>query len=156
MNTGEGTSGYCDNCGAGLTNAFCGGCGQKVQSRNPSAHDLIHDFTHETLHVDGRIFGSVQKLLLAPGFLTCEYFNGRRVRWVSPIRLYLIFSVAYFVLASAAAARGLHVVGPVDTDPQTVSALQRLGFASEAELRETMTDAQKHWGPRVLFVLVPL
>jgi hypothetical protein len=59
-------------------------------------HDLLHDVTHEFLHVDSKIFRTVKHLLLTPGFLTREYFNGRRTRYVSPIRIYLVFSVIYF------------------------------------------------------------
>jgi hypothetical protein len=86
----------CYNCKARLTGPFCGACGQKAQSLNPSARDLLHDVTHEMLHVDGRIVRSVQRLLFSPGFLSREQFEGRRARWISPIRLYLIFSVIYF------------------------------------------------------------
>jgi hypothetical protein len=116
MSDVERMSGRCDNCGTERTDAFCGHCGQKARPRNPTSHDILHELTHEMLHVDGRIFRSVRELLTGPGLLTLEYFEGRRVRWVSPIRLYLIFSVAYFVLASAAATRVVHVVGSVDTD----------------------------------------
>jgi hypothetical protein len=35
-----------------------------------------------------------------PGFLTKEYFAGRRVRWVLPLKLYLSASVIYFLLLS--------------------------------------------------------
>jgi eukaryotic-like serine/threonine-protein kinase len=63
-------------------------------------HDLFHDVTHEFLHVDSKIFRTVKLLLLKPGFLTREYFEGRRVRYVSPIRLYLVFSVLYFAAST--------------------------------------------------------
>ena len=58
--------------------------------------------------MDGRVFRSVRKLFLAPGFLTREQFEGRRAPWLSPVRLYLIFSVAYFALMSIAGT-GLNV-----------------------------------------------
>jgi Protein of unknown function (DUF3667) len=156
MSDVERMSARCDNCGTERTDAFCGHCGQKARPRNPTSHDILHELTNEMLHVDGRIFRSVRQLLTGPGLLTLEYFEGRRVRWVSPIRLYLIFSVAYFVLASAAATRVVHVVGSVDTDSETITTLRRLGFESEGALREAITDAGTQWGPRVLFVLVPM
>jgi len=86
----------CPNCGRDLEGAYCAACGQKVAPLNPTFHDLMHDIVHEFLHVDGKIFHSVRLLLTRPGFLSYEYFNGRRARYVSPLRLYLIFSVVFF------------------------------------------------------------
>jgi hypothetical protein len=144
----------CYNCGAPLNGPFCAACGQKAQPLSPSLHDLVHDFTHEMLHVDGRIFRSVTKLLFAPGFLTLEHFAGRRARWVSPLRLYLIFSLIYFAAASLGGRIGRVTV--TGTEEETSAKLRTLGFQSEAELQEAVRHAQKEWAPRVMFVLVPL
>lgn len=147
-------SAVCHNCGASLAGPFCAACGQKAQPLDPSLHDLLHDFTHEMLHVDGRIFRSVQKLLLAPGFLTVEHVEGRRARWIPPLRLYLIFSLIYFAVAFFG---GENVrVKVTSTDQETSAELRRLGFQNEEELQETMRHAQATWAPRVMFVLVPL
>ena len=91
-----GYSEFCYNCGIRLAGTFCANCGQKAQALDPSLAHLLHDLTHELLHFDGKIFKSVWTLVARPGVLTREYFEGRRARWVSPIRLYLVFSVAYF------------------------------------------------------------
>jgi hypothetical protein len=93
-------SGFCYNCGIRMSGAFCANCGQKAQELDPSLGHFVHDLTHELLHVDGKIFKSVWTLLARPGALTRDYFEGRRARWISPIRLYLIFSVAYFGFAA--------------------------------------------------------
>jgi uncharacterized SAM-binding protein YcdF (DUF218 family) len=65
----------CYNCGAMLSGAYCGTCGQKAMPLNPGVHEFLHELTHELLHVDGKIFRSVKKLLVAPGFLTAEHFQ---------------------------------------------------------------------------------
>ena len=41
-------------------------------------------------------------LLARPGMLVTEYIAGRRQRYVGPLKLYLTFSVIFFVLASLA------------------------------------------------------
>lgn len=144
----------CHNCGAALAGPFCAVCGQKALPLNPSLHDLRHDVTHEILHVDGRIFRSVQKLLFSPGFLTVEQCQGRRARWISPLRLYLVFSLVYFAVASFG---GKNVrVDVRGTDQETGAELRRLGFQNEEELQKTVRHAQAKWAPRVMFVLVPL
>lgn len=91
---------FCYNCAIRLTGAFCANCGQKVQELDPTFKHFLHDLTHELLHFDGKIFTSVWTLLARPGVLTREYFEGRRVRWVSPIRLYLVSTVAYYGLTA--------------------------------------------------------
>jgi Protein of unknown function (DUF3667) len=146
----------CHNCGVVLEGPFCSGCGQKSAPLNPTLHDLVHEFTHEMLHVDGRIFRSVQKLLLEPGFLTREHFAGRKARWISPIRLYLVFSVIYFGLAALTEPTGTIKVDFTGSDEETAEQLQRLGFKSERELEDAVSHAQAKWAPRLMFVLVPL
>ena len=144
----------CYNCGTPLAGSFCSTCGQKAGPLDPSLHDFLHDFTHEMFHVDGRIFRSVWKLVSSPGFLTREHFEGRRARWVSPIRLYLIFSIAYFAATSIASSQRI-VVEPAD-GPQTTAFLQFLGFTSVTALKQAAEEARTHWGPRAMFVLVPV
>lgn len=73
---------------------------QKAHDLNPTLTHFLHDLTHELLHFDGKIFQSVATLLLRPGMLTKDHFEGRRARWISPIRLYLVFSVIYFAVIS--------------------------------------------------------
>ena len=97
------------------------------------------------LHVDGRIFRSVWKLLSAPGFLTREQFEGRRVSmgFSRLIRLYFIFSLAYFAAVSFAGS-SVEVV-QTDNDPEATAILQRLGFNSPAALEVAVEDARDHW-----------
>jgi quinoprotein glucose dehydrogenase len=145
----------CHNCRAELRGPFCAQCGQEALPLNPRLGDVVREFAHELLDMDGRVFRSVRKLFLAPGFLTREQFEGRRAPWLSPVRLYLIFSVAYFALMSFGGGTGMRVsVGP--TDPDDLSGIQRLGFRTEHELRAAVTGAIATWMPRVMFVLVPL
>ncbi|HEY3093149.1 MAG TPA: DUF3667 domain-containing protein [Vicinamibacterales bacterium] len=144
----------CYNCGTPLSGPFCSACGQKAGLLDPTVHDFLHDFTHEMFHVDGRIFRSVWKLLSVPGLLTHDYFRGRRARWVSPIRLYLIFSLLYFAASTLPASRPV-VIEPND-DPEASAFLQRLGFDSPEALREWVGETIAHWGPRAMFVLVPV
>jgi hypothetical protein len=134
---------HCANCGRPLDGAYCAECGQKASALNPTLHDFLHDLTHELVHVDGRIVQSVRLLLTRPGFLTHEYFRGRRARYISPIRLYLIFSVLFF-LASAAVSTPLSDEDRAELARANPSA--NLEFASAVEA----------WLPRTVFALVPV
>jgi hypothetical protein len=165
---------FCHNCGIKLSGRFCAACGQKARPLNINVGDFLHEFIHETLHVDGRIFQSIRRLLLSPGFLTREYLQGRRARWISPIRLYLIFSVIYFALSSLTPARlGVYEskggsgwrfsfgqardVGRAASEDVAAEADARAaGFESFAALRDAVNRAILTWIPRVMFVLLPL
>jgi hypothetical protein len=122
--------------------AFCAHCGQKAAHLNPSLPEFLHEFFHELVHVDGRIVQTIRLLMTKPGLLSREHFAGRRARYISPIRLYLLFSILYFAV-QALGLSGWNV--RCDTCP-----------AEQRELvQEQMQTALNVWAPRTLFVLVP-
>jgi hypothetical protein len=47
---------------------------------------------------DGKLWRTLAALLFRPGFLTCEYFAGRRRRYVRPARLFLASSLVLFAV----------------------------------------------------------
>ena len=141
----------CPNCGTALDGAFCARCGQKAAPLNPSIGEFLHDLFHELAHFDGKIVQSVRLLLTRPGFLSREHFEGRRVRYVAPIRLYLVFSLLYFAVAAFAPITAVRVgvtPGPGD-DPQQMEMRRQ-------ELQHAANEAMTHWAPRAMFLLVPL
>jgi hypothetical protein len=147
----------CPNCGRDLDGAFCAECGQKVTSINPTLHDFLHDLVHEFLHVDGKIFRSVRLLLTRPGFLTQEHFQGRRARYISPIRLYLIFSVAFFALDHVAPrSRNPVQITMTSESQEDLAKLKELGFENEEELEQAASAVLVTYMPRLMFVLVPV
>jgi hypothetical protein len=88
----------CGNCGAELCGPYCHVCGQPIKGAIRPLASLLHDMADTLLNLDSRIFRTLLPLLLRPGFLTNEYFAGRRVRYVTPFRLYFFLSVASFLL----------------------------------------------------------
>ena len=91
----------CGNCGATLTGPYCAACGQHAHESARSISALFHDAWHLLAHVDGRLWQSLYLLLLRPGRLTQEYFAERRVRYLPPVRLYLVLSVLFFAFGLA-------------------------------------------------------
>ena len=72
---------------------------------NPTVSELTGDAWRELSGYDGRIAATF-RALLHPGKLTLEYLQGRRARYLSPMRLYLAVSVIYFLIAAAAPETG--------------------------------------------------
>jgi hypothetical protein len=87
----------CANCHATLSGEYCAACGQRHE---PHVHTVAH-FAGEALesvsHADSRLWRTLWYLLARPGFLTKEFFAGRRVRYLPPFRLYLVISVLFFL-----------------------------------------------------------
>src|SRR5688572_6699189 len=90
----------CLNCGAPLNGTFCAECGQRVVPPHPTVRELAGDAWHELTGYDGRIMATLRGLA-RPGFLTQEYLGGRRAHYLPPVRVYLIVSVIYFVIAAS-------------------------------------------------------
>jgi Protein of unknown function (DUF3667) len=132
---------------------------------------------------DGRLARTVRTLLRRPGALTVETMEGRRARYVSPVRLYLIASLIYFLCA--AAVPNLRSIQPVrlpgsDSDvirmngsgqliglsgeerAEALKNLERAPWWAQAVMRPILLDPEGfrlgyvQTLPRVLFVLVPV
>jgi len=88
----------CANCGQPLAGEYCAACGQRHE---PHVHTVGH-FAAEAFesisHADSRVWRTLLYLLIRPGFLTREFFAGRRVRYLPPFRLYLVISVVFFLV----------------------------------------------------------
>jgi hypothetical protein len=90
----------CRNCGADLPGEFCAACGQQAIDPDPTFRELVHELAEHFLQWDGRLATTFRLLVTQPGALTTEYIAGRRVRYLSPLRLYLTCSVLFFFLAA--------------------------------------------------------
>ena len=70
----------CENCGAQLLGEHCYSCGQSTRGLVRHFSSIMGDFFDTVLNIDSRVLRTVGPLFLKPGFLTLEYFAGRRVR----------------------------------------------------------------------------
>jgi len=86
----------CQNCGVALQGEYCSVCGQPVKGMIRPLSSMLHDVADTVLNIDSRIFRTLAPLYFRPGYLTNEYFAGRRVRYVTPFRLYFFLSVIAF------------------------------------------------------------
>lgn len=90
----------CLNCGHAVDGNFCSECGQENTDYRVSLRRLLGDVADELFQVESRLWRSLWHPVRYPGRLTREYNAGRRVRYTSPLRLYLLTSVVYFGLAA--------------------------------------------------------
>ena len=90
----------CSNCGAPVSGRFCSNCGQRVEHAVHSIWHFANEAMEDLTHADSRLWSTVGALLFKPGYLTCEFLAGRRVKFLPPLRLYLVLSLLFFVLAA--------------------------------------------------------
>jgi hypothetical protein len=94
-------SARCDNCGAAVAERYCPACGQRLEPPLHSVWHFAQAATEDLTHADSRLWRTLGALLFRPGRLTAEFLAGRRVRYLPPVRLYLVLSVVFFLWASA-------------------------------------------------------
>jgi hypothetical protein len=62
---------------------------------------VLHELVHGVLHVDGKLWRTLPLLATRSGFLTRDYVEGRRVRYISPVALFLFtIFLTYIVFSS--------------------------------------------------------
>jgi hypothetical protein len=93
-------SDQCLNCGTGLKGPFCYFCGQPDRNFMRFFPALLRDMMEDLLDLDSRFLRTVKPLLFKPGRLTRDYMEGRRFRYVPPMRLYILSSIVFFLLAA--------------------------------------------------------
>ena len=108
---------HCENCGAQLTGRYCAQCGQPAIDYRRSFRHVIVDVLDSFLNWDSKFFATLGLLIVKPWRLTNDFLAGKRVRYVHPLRLYLLASILFFFAANYG-ARGLHLepgkLGPKD------------------------------------------
>jgi hypothetical protein len=92
---------HCENCGTPLTGEFCAQCGQHAIDYRRSIFRVVLDAADSFLNWDTKFLHSMNQLLIRPWGLTNDFNAGRRARYVHPLRLYLIASIVFFLLARA-------------------------------------------------------
>jgi hypothetical protein len=92
----------CLNCGSDLVRAYCAVCGQRNVDLRLPARELAVDAMEDSLSLDSRIGRTALPFILRPGFLTAEWAAGRRARYSSPLRLYLLASAVFFLATGIA------------------------------------------------------
>ena len=88
----------CANCDAPLVGPYCAQCGQRAAERIVPLHEMTREWVEDLFEFDIRIFRTLPTFFFKPGRLTDEYVRGRRVRYVRPLRLYLVSSFILFSL----------------------------------------------------------
>ena len=81
----------CLNCQHSLEekDIYCPNCGQKALPENLTLKYFLLEFLSNYFSFDSKFFNTVKPLVLKPAFLSLEFIEGRRVRYINPIQLFI-------------------------------------------------------------------
>ena len=88
----------CLDCGAPISGNYCANCGQETRIETPTVRQFAHEMMDQYVAVEGKLGRTLRVLLTRPGQLTLDYVEGRRQRYVRPLKLYVTISVVFFTL----------------------------------------------------------
>lgn len=152
------TARKCENCGLQLLGEYCYACGQPVKGLVRHFSSIIGDFADSVLNLDTRLPRTIWPLFTKPGYLTTEYFAGRRVRYVSPVRLFVFLSILTFFVAQFTVSfddgKGGSMVKAGDgrdsfDKAQTVEEVEKIRDETLAQLAQARKEAEGTPGANV-------
>jgi hypothetical protein len=86
----------CPNCGSEHGGEFCNVCGQSNVDLRVPIGGLVREAAEEALGLDSRLRHTLVPFFLKPGAITSDYLSGRRVRYTSPLKMYLVAAALFF------------------------------------------------------------
>jgi hypothetical protein len=126
-------SATCMNCGTELMGPFCYYCGQPDKNLMRFFPVLLRELLEDFMDFDSRFMRTIKPLLFKPGRLTRDYLDGKRFRYVPPLRLYIFSSIAFFFLAAILAGNSITIT----SDDEAEGGLH-IGKTDKEELHEAL------------------
>jgi hypothetical protein len=89
----------CHNCHTVLTpeNNFCPHCGQENHDLKVPLGHLAFEVFEGFTHFDTKFYNTMKAIFLSPGKITKDFLEGRRGRYVPPVRLYFLVAFVFFL-----------------------------------------------------------
>ncbi len=106
----------CENCGSVLQGSYCHVCGQHAHSPLRNFGHAVEEVFESFWHLDGRIFRTVRDLFV-PGRVAAGYLAGHRVRYIAPLRLFVIISLLTFFVGKVTLHIDKDSIPGSDRDP---------------------------------------
>jgi hypothetical protein len=177
----QAASNPCLNCGTNVQLEYCPECGQRSSDPDPTLREFLHELAVVFLRWDGKLLTTLRVLVTKPGALTCEYLSGKRVRYISPLRLYLAFTLLFILVSAVVPPAPIVItrngittrIAPLGTrendSTATVASLNALAtqrgsanglwathYANALRHQRELAAQLAAAIPKVMFVLVPL
>lgn len=88
----------CKSCGNNFLGLYCNLCGEKViEPTDRKFSNFLNTVLISTTVLDNKFIKSLWLIIMNPGFLSSEYVNGRRIRYMRPLQVFFILNLVYFL-----------------------------------------------------------
>lgn len=139
-----------------MVDVYCASCGEK----QPDHHDLTvghfaHELFHEIFHLDSKVFRTLRDLMARPGELTGAYFEGRKKRYIAPLRLFLTLFALTFIAYTAYKPVAIYSLeGLLAMDPQRSldKLFERAAAKRNLTVQEIVTRVEYRWQKTMTFL----
>src|SRR5438045_2298654 len=88
----------CKNCGNVFTGYYCNLCGEKVLlPSDRSFKAFLNSIFLALTLADSRFVKGLWLMVSKPGFLSKEFAEGRKVRYIKPLSIFFLLNLVYFL-----------------------------------------------------------
>jgi len=130
--------------------AYCSQCGEKRRDRTEwklsnIASEMFAEFTNLE---HSKLWQTFRLLLFKPGQLTRDYWNGRRKRYLGPVKLYFIFFALSLVLYSIhrpTAVYDIRTLAAADAAGKIPRILQSLAETRKTSVEQVAQELNARW-----------
>ncbi|NOX84404.1 MAG: DUF3667 domain-containing protein [Chlorobi bacterium] len=129
----------CPNCEKEFDSHFeyCPYCGQKNSEPDLRFKHFFFDFLSGAFNLDSKFYQTFKILLLKPAKLSKEYLAGKRTKYLTPVRIYLIVSFVYFTLLSVLPSDFVKSDEGITPAPDSVSNIISFEFSPSSDTAKT-------------------
>ena len=90
----------CKNCEANKLGTYCHRCGEKTLDKDDFlVRQYVGSFVSSLTNLDSKFYRTLKAFIGQPGRLSADYFRGLRKPFLSPIQIFLIVTVLFFIFA---------------------------------------------------------
>lgn len=155
----------CQSCGESMTGMYCANCGEKkFEQKDLSLRHFLSSALDLMFFVDNKIVRSYRRLFFSPGFLTKEFIEGKRVRYMKPLQLFFLSCLVYFIFlvqgdifftSMKYAIDHKPLGGLIDYRELVEDKARQNGVTVEETINEYDLEAQK-WSKALMFLFIPV
>ena len=88
----------CKSCHNQFTGNYCNNCGEKLRiASDRTLRTLFNDILKAVTFADNKFARTLWFMLARPGFVSSEISHGRTVRYLSPIQVFFVLNLVYFL-----------------------------------------------------------
>lgn len=88
----------CKSCHNQFTGNYCNNCGERVRvAADRTLKSFVNDIVKAITLADNKFARTLWLIVYKPGFVSTEIANGRTVRYMSPIQVFFVLNLVYFL-----------------------------------------------------------